>query len=198
LLRNYPRTVCWRQNQGYWLLVESAIFDNFDRAAVFLVGISTEHRIARAWGFWGESGVTRRWIGPRHTNFPDGSICSFVPADGTWLYGDPIIELIDLYTVWAMRHLHLENFGRWPGSQDAIYPFERLAEFHEDEICSCGSQLRYGKCCRKSDLARNRISDAIVFALRSETKRRQPPAPIVSAALGLRKPPELNADLAYL
>jgi hypothetical protein len=197
LLGNYPMSIGWRRNQGYWLLVESALFDEFDRAAIFLVGLSTENKIVRGWGFWRESAVSCRWIGPRHTNFPDGSICAFVPAEGTWVFGDPIVELVDLYTVWAARHLHFEIFGRWPGAQDSFHPYERLLEFHEDEYCSCGSEARYGQCCRDSDLARNRISDAIAFSLKLETGKREPPREIINAALGLSDPPELDARIGF-
>jgi hypothetical protein len=198
LMGLYPKTTIWQRNQGYWLLVESAVFDDFDRAAIFLVGLSTEQKIVRSWGFWRESAVTRCWIGPRHTNFPDGSICAFVPADGTWLFGDPIVELVDLYTVWSARHLHFEIFGRWPGAQDSFHPYERLLEFHKDEFCSCGSVARYGHCCRDSDLARNRISDAIAFSLRPETGRREPPRAIFDVVLGLRDPPELDAESGFV
>jgi len=197
LLENYPKTTCWRRNQGYWLLVESALFDEFDRAAIFMIGLTIESKIFRGWGFWRESAATRRWIGPRHTNFPDGSICAFVPADGTWLFGDPIVELVDLYTVWAARHLHFKMFGRWPGAQDSFHPYERLLEFREDEFCSCGSEARYGQCCRDSDLARNRISDAIAYSLKTETGRREPPRAIIDVVLGLRDPPELDALIGF-
>ena len=194
---SYPKTTCWRRNQGYWLLVESAVFDDFDRAAIFLVGLSNEQKIVRGWGFWRESAVTRSWIGPRHTNFPDGSICAFVPADGTWLFGDPIVELVDLYTVWAARHLHFEIFGRWPGAQDSFHPYERLLEFNQDVFCSCGSEFRYENCCRTSDLARNRLSDAIAYSLKLQTGRREPPRAVIDVVLGLRDPPELDAEIGF-
>jgi hypothetical protein len=197
LIEIYPKTIFWQRNQGYWLLVESAIFDEFDRAALFLMGLSNKQRIVRGWGFWLESAVTRRWIGPRHTNFPDGSICAFVPADSTWLFGDPLVELVDLYAVWAARHLHFEVFGRWPGAQDSFHPYERLLEFHKDEFCSCGSEVRYGQCCRDSDLARNRISDAIAFCLKPETGKREPSPAVFDVVLGLSDPPELDATNGF-
>ena len=141
-----------------WLLVESSILKDIDRSATFLVAIPyAPDGFPRAWGFWNFAGGPR-WIGPRHTNFPDGSICAFVPESGTWCQGDRLDSLLDLFTVWALRHLFLEEFGRWPGRQFSAHPFYSLAEFKADEFCSCEKEeppRRYGECCKPEHLKRN-------------------------------------------
>lgn len=99
-----------------------------------------------------------KWIGPRHTNFPDGSVCAFVPESRTWAPGRRLDLLLDLFTVWALRQLYLEEFKRWPGRQFSSHPFYSLAEFKEDEFCSCDKEeppRRYGECCKPEHLKRN-------------------------------------------
>jgi hypothetical protein len=58
--------------------------------------------------------------------------------------------LIDLYSVWALRQLHLAEFGRWPGGQFSPHPFYSLIEFKADEFCSCDQEppRHYDDCCR--------------------------------------------------
>ncbi len=173
----YPGTRAWRQEEGLWLLTESSLLPGLLQRALFLTAISFSRAIVRSWGFWENFLAGPVWIGPRHTNFPDGSICAFEPTDGTWVIGGSMVELLDLYTLWALRHLHLQVFGRWPGRQAVHYPYERILELREDEYCGCGkSDELYGECCRDKDLARSQVADAVHF--------------ITCAAGGLRKPPD--------
>lgn len=146
----------------------------------FLTGISYRWQMVRSWGFWQDLLTDATWIGPRHTNFPDGSVCAFEPTDKTWVIGDPIIKLLDLYSLWAVRHLHLQVFGRWPGRQAVRHPYERILELREDEYCGCalGEKL-HGECCRNKDLARNRIADAVSFFVFSGGRLREPPEAVV-------------------
>ncbi len=52
LLQAYPGTRIWRQDEGYWLLSESALLPSLQQKALFLTGIPyARGRIARAWGF---------------------------------------------------------------------------------------------------------------------------------------------------
>ena len=125
------------------------------------------------------------WIGPRHTNYPDGSICAYEPSDGTWSFGNPLVELFDLYSVWALRHLHLRTFGRWPGPQAVHRPYERLLELNPEEHCGCGSQARtYAECCRPEDFDGDRIRDAVDFMFWSGGTLRAPPLAVVDFAAG--------------
>lgn len=175
----YPGVEVWRQEGGFWLYVESAILPGLGRRAVFLVGVWTDKRAIRSWAFWGGRAPGYSWIGPRHTNFPDGSICAFEPRDGTWVFGDPLVELLDLYSVWALRHLHYEAIGRWPGPQAVGRAYERLLELADDELCGCGSFVSYDICCKSSDLKRNRVADAVNFCSFTEWSLRQPPASVL-------------------
>lgn len=174
-----------------WLLSESSVVQGLDRAATFLVAFCWSKAAVRGWGFWRDSAITGRWIGPRHTNFPDGSICAFDPADGTWVFGNSIVGLLDLYTVWALRHLHLESFGRWPGPQAVFHPYERRLEFHLDESCGCGSDKMYRNCCAPRDGARRVVPDFVSFALRFAGGLREPPARVAQFVLNLAQPPPI-------
>lgn len=172
----YPSAQVWKQEHGFWFLTESALLPGLERKAVFLTGIKlSDIPVVQGWGFW--NGVT--WIGPRHTNFPDGSICAFERTDGTWNVGDSLVELLDLYTLWAFRHLYLEYFGRWPGRQAVFEPYERILELKPDEFCGCGREgILYGECCASADRQRNLIKDAISFNLRYYNGVRRPPVEV--------------------
>jgi hypothetical protein len=189
----YPRTRVFKQDDGMWLSTESAVVDGLERVATFLVGISYNARSIRSWGFWRQHAVGVTWIGPRHTNFPDGSICAFAPHDATWVFDDSLVTLLDLYTVWALRHLHLEWFGVWPGLQFIEPTFERLEELHPSECCGCGSSKQYAECCMPRDATANRLKEIIRSKLSPLTMHpRQPPSTIVSAVLGITLPPPIT------
>ncbi|MES9897675.1 MAG: hypothetical protein ABW148_01480 [Sedimenticola sp.] len=191
--RAYPGTKVWEQADGLWLLTESSLLPRLQKAAIFLTGVSYDRTIVRAWGFWRCSLGGLTWIGSRHTNFPDGSICAFHPTDGTWVFGDSIVELLDLYTLWAFRHLHLEVFGRWPGQQAVFHPYERILELKEDEYCGCGRpDMLYGECCRDKDLSRNQVADAVNFVIEFAGGLREPPHAIVQSVREQSEPPSLN------
>lgn len=161
----YPGTRVWRQKDGLWLLTESVLLPGIWQKAVFLTGIPFSRRhIVRSWGFWmGTPQNHPTWIGPRHTNFPDGSVCAFEPRDGTWNHGDSLVVLLDLYTLWALRQLHLKAYQRWPGRQVAHFVHERLTETRPTEYCGCGSNLPYENCCKPDDLKENRLLEAVRY-----------------------------------
>lgn len=188
----YPDTRIWEQSGGFWLLVKSSLLENIGRKATFLIAISSKHRSVRGWAFW-DSVIGLNWIGPRHTNFPDGSICGYEPSDGTWIFGDPIINLLDIYSVWALRHLHLEVEGRWPGPQSVPQKYERLLELRDDELCGCGGpNLAYAKCCKTSDLRANRVKEAVKFGFFSAWSYRRPPNYVWKFITELKQPPEMD------
>lgn len=158
-----------------WLLVKAGLLPGLREHALFLIGVSLANCVVRSWAFWGDPIWLPVWIGPRHTNFGDGSICAFEPEDGTWNFGDSLIELVDLYSVWALRHLHLRHTGRWPGPQSVHRPYERILEIRPDEQCGCAtSRGTYERCCLHSDLGRDRIADAVDFAIFSRWQLRRP------------------------
>lgn len=194
----YPRTAYWLGDQGMWLSVDSAVLAGLDRSATFLIAVPFRHRSpVRAWAFWTRV-VSFEWIGPRHTNAVDGSVCAFNPRDGTWRNGGSLVELIDQYTMWALRHLHLEKVRWWPGQQTAEYVHERLTELNDNEWCGCRPDAkRYGECCKQSDLASDRLQAAIEFVGGFlKFKARHPPASVLRFLWDRRDPPELqNADV---
>jgi hypothetical protein len=186
----YPGARIWHRGNGFWIVTHSALLPALHQGVSLLTAVPFFHTTPRSWGFW--RGIPRDfgWVGSRHTNFPDGSICAFEPADGTWVTGDSLVALLDLYTVWALRHLHLAHFGRWPGHQAVRDPYERLMEIHEDEHCGCDAdEARYGQCCRPRDLSRNRIADAVSFFLRFG--ERKPPQWVSAVFRGVAEPPAL-------
>ena len=184
----FPSLEVFRDDNGMWLLAESSIISGLTRGATFLVALPFRVGAgARAWGFW-TSIAGSKWIGPRHTNFGDGSICAFSPQDQAWSEGGDLRTLVDLYSVWALRHLHLEVFGRWPGKQYAlgddrrVQAYYRLRECHDDERCGCGSVTsRYADCHKPLDLEWNFVELATVFGRMypGGFATRRPPSPVV-------------------
>lgn len=113
-------------------------------------GVDKANRPFSSWAWW-DMGI---WIGPRHTNFGDGSICSFEPSHRTWCPGDSILTLLDLHAVWVARQLHLRHFGRWPGRQVLHTAHERLLDQRPGELCGCGTLRPYAECHQPEDRGR--------------------------------------------
>lgn len=104
----------------------------------------------RSWAFWR---LGHLWVGPRHTNPPGGTICSYEVRHGTWTPYHPLWQLLDFNAVWVARHLFLRCFGRWPGRQVLHTAYERLRDHVPGELCGCGSMRLYEQCHRASDVA---------------------------------------------
>lgn len=198
VLSAYPGTQFWLEDDGIWLVAESGLLPGLMMKASFVVAVSFVRSTVRlggvrAWGFWGCPMVGYSWIGPRHTNFPDGSICAFHPSDGTWQIGDSLIELLDLYSLWAVRHLYLRKFGRWPGLQSVPHSYERILELQIDEYCGCENfDRRYGECCRERDRSLDQVSTALGFLRHSGGGLRQPPPAIMKFVLERQTPPKIE------
>jgi hypothetical protein len=209
LVEAYPTAQTFADDDGLWLLAKSAIISGLAREATFLVALPYRSGLGpRAWSFWTAAGRPS-WIGPRHTNFQDGSICAFAPTDGTWSEGDELTTLLDLYSVWALRHLHLEVFGRWPGKQyglqgadPRIQAYYRRIECKDGELCGCGSEtLRYAECCKPSDLRLNVIELMSLFGRQVEGgfAGRRPPTSVgdfISARSALPRIAEVHLLIA--
>jgi len=168
---------------GMWLQVESAVLNGLDHTATFLVAVPfSADQFPKSWGFWNlEDGPT--WIGRRHTNFADGSVCAFVPDSQTWTPGGRLDALLDLYSVWALKQLHLAVFGRWPGGQFSPHPFYSLIEFGDDELCSCKNEppRHYGDCCKPDHLRQPLLALKADFELKMRCRLidRNPPQHIL-------------------
>jgi len=138
-------------DHGLWIIVTSCPLGRGGPQVTFVVGYPYSEKLPpRAWAYW-KLGDFPKFIGPRHTNFPDGSICAFVPDDATWSRADGLVTLIDLYSTWVVRQLYLEHVGRWPGQQHGPTALYRRTEFASDEWCGCGSGRRYGECHELAD-----------------------------------------------
>ena len=158
-----------------------------------------------AWAFWSGDGCVE-WIGPRHTNFGDGSICAFGAQDQIWTDGGDPTALLDLYSVWAVRHLHLEIFGRWPGRQYTLtspdpraQAYYRRIECLDAELCACGSTTTYAKCCKARDLQVDFVKGPkeSLKAPPGGFPTRHPPPAIVRFAMEPTAPPRIR-DLLHL
>lgn len=185
----------WVEPDGIWLLVHSGLVEGLDRDAIFLVAVPFDtSKTTQGWGFWSRGCLAfAQWIGPRHTNFPFGSICAFDQEDHVWSTGDSLVLLFDLYSVWAVRHLYLDRFGKWPGSQTARWSHERQIECREDELCGCGSLDRtYADCCLPGDLRRDKILDAVVFLIETGGGERSPPREVMHFLRTQSKPPAMQ------
>lgn len=154
LIRVYPDTEYWDTVMGMWLKVESSLLMGADQKATFLIFLPYVESVrVQAWGFW-TTLFTQVWIGPRHTNYPDGSICAFEPSDNTWATGKNLVLLLGLYSLWAVKHLHLELVGQWPGYQAVHHPYERMTEIKDNEYCGCETvSKRYIECCKIIDFS---------------------------------------------
>lgn len=204
LAQSYPKLRTLSDDRGMWLQASSAIVAGLDREATFLIGLPyTSGWVPKAWAFW-VSPSEKLWIGPRHTNFGDGTVCAFSPADRAWSEGGDLMVLMALYSVWALRHLHLEIFGRWPGKQYALtgadpslQAYYRRAECIADELCGCGSGTRrYADCCQRSDLQWDflKLASHFVRQIPGGLDSRKPPVAITEFIQGKRPtPPPLSA-----
>ncbi len=160
--RFFPDASLSPDDQGLWLLARAKVLEGLEREAIFLVALPDKPGLhLRGWAYWG-FGDRREWIGPRHTNLFDGSVCAFAESDCVWSDGGDLRTLLGVFTLWALRHLHLDVEGRWPGRQYALldpsgvpHPYYRRVEFKAEELCSCNNGKRYGECCMEGDYACN-------------------------------------------
>lgn len=189
----YPETAFWFSADGLWLLTESTVLPGLGKKATFLIAIPFSRRLLpRGWGFW-TTAISWQWIGPRHTNFPDGSICAFDPSDRTWSPGDSIIQLIDLYTLWAFRHEHFSAIGRWPGYQSVPLAYERLEELQDDEFCGCNQPAKlYKDCCKSKDQSKSQAETFWeFFHYMKGYITRNPPEPVCDVIRTRCEPPPI-------
>lgn len=183
----YPLLKAWPSASGCWLLTRSGVIRGVSRKAYILTAIlGSPPFFVRSWAFWDN----HQWIGPRHTNFNDGSICSYEPTDGTWRPGESLVDLLNLHTLWIARHLHLEMFGFWPGRQVMHFRYERLSELPPNELCGCGSSKSYGDCCRASDIKSSNAAGLIWHMLHLH---RCPPSAITAVVTQRADPPSVDS-----
>lgn len=150
LCASYPTRII-EGDHGLWIIVTSAPLGRGGPQVTFVIAYPhSEKMTPRSWAFWKLGGFPKT-VGPRHTNFPDASICAFGPDDGTWTRIDGPVALVDLYSTWALRHLYFAQFGKWPGQQHGLTALYRRTEFSASEWCGCGSGKRYDQCHEQAD-----------------------------------------------
>ena len=188
----YPGTEAAETREALWLRVPASLLPRLGYRAVFVIALLPGRGIERGWAFWDHGIWGLQGIGPRHTNYGDASICAYDSRDGTWNYGDPLVALLDLFAVWAVRHLFFSQFGRWPGPQASFSPFERLREYRDDEHCGCAAPKgRYADCCKLGDL--RLVTGAISEVLSQALMPRAIPAAVCSFANDMI-PPHITYD----
>jgi hypothetical protein len=186
----YPGATLAPDEHGVWLSARSQLLAGLGREAIFLIAFPDTPEVEpRGWAFWSQRGQIE-WIGDRHTNFFDGSVCAYSSAnDQAWAPGGDLRTLLDLYSVWALRHLHLAVIRRWAGRQYALldpagrpFPYYRLVEFNDGELCSCDSGARYGRCCKPQDLTHDFLTAKRQFEALNQgrgIRDRRPPDPVM-------------------
>jgi hypothetical protein len=120
----------------------------------------------------------------KHTNFPDASVCAFTPEHRPWPNPDGLLGLVDIYVLWAVRKLHRDHFGWWPGPQLGACAHYRLREFDPREDCGCGSNKRYGDCHLAADMLTEADAAAAEFRrlFDGNYDDRRPPEHVLEAA----------------
>lgn len=151
LLVQHYEALGFEDKNGLWVAAKSKPLGLGGPQAFFLIALPNIFSIyPRAWAF---SAIGNRTV-PfplKHTNFPDGSICAFTKESGAWQPGEGILELVDHYSLWALKSLHRATFGWWPGPQVGVGALYRRNEFAPQEWCGCGSGRRYVECHQAQD-----------------------------------------------
>jgi hypothetical protein len=172
----YPQVSVRPTAHGFWITVTVQPVQGLPDAALIMTLYPNDaRRRVSSWAWW----TTGVWIGPRHTNYPDGSICAFEATDGTWSRRDSLVRLLDLNSVWVTRHLYLRFFGRWPGRQVLHTAFERLSEHRPTELCGCDSGTQYSNCCETRDSGQKLIDRYRDFLKVFPAPHRRPPDSVV-------------------
>lgn len=187
--KQYPGTICRAEASGLWLVVPAYPLGRPGPQVIFICAIPDEKR-ARivSWAFWRNFKFCA-WIGPRHTNYPDGSVCAFPPNQGFWGEGDRFVHYLDRSCEWCLRHIHLWSEKYWPGPQSGMGPHYQLAEGLPQELCFCRSGKEYYACCRNEDAvnACDRSRDNFLTLTGGiEVGGQQPHRQIVEYVLGRR------------
>lgn len=196
----YPGTRAWCQTDGLWLAIPAHPIGEEGPRATHFVAIP-KHRKARivSWAFWG-TGSQAEWIGHRHTNYPDGSVCAFPAQGGFWRDGDPLIDYVDRLSEWTLRQLYYSVHRRWPGSQEGPSAYYRRLETRPGECCPrCGSLKRYEHCCRSLDELDEHPDDRAEFIRRfkCDVGRQRPHDRVILFAKGERKRPPRMARVHF-
>lgn len=162
LVQQYE-ALAFEDSNGLWVAASSSPLGNCGPRVHFLVGFPLDRAILpRGWAF-DTIGSNACPMAPKHTNFPDGSICAFTLTSGAWTHDDGLIGLLDHYSTWVIKKWHRAMFGWWPGPQVGACALYRRREFSANEWCGCESGKRYSNCHMAIDLLVNEQSASAEF-----------------------------------
>ncbi|MBX9897279.1 MAG: hypothetical protein K2Y17_05165 [Qipengyuania sp.] len=183
LARHYG-TLAFEDQHGLWAVVSSNPLGPGGPQINFLTGVIADRRVTpRAWAFE-RIGVRAKTMALKHTNFPDASVCAFVPEDRAWSPGEGLVAYADHLTIWAVKQLYREHIGSWPGPQFGFGALYRKLEFQPQEWCGCLSDKRYADCHQASDLLASDPPAHTEFraAFGCDYSDRKTPGPVLEAA----------------
>jgi len=145
LARHYA-ALAFEDELGLWVVASSEPLGANGPRIEFLVAFPLDQSLMpKGWAFQ-RIGKRLKPMSLKHTNFPDASICAFVPGDDTWSPNDGMVALIDIASVGAVNKLHREHLGYWPGKQYGASALYRRLEFKPEELCGCLSGKSYKNC----------------------------------------------------
>ena len=183
-LAQHYAALAFEDRNGLWAAVPAKPLGQRGPEVHFLVAVPTDDRFSpRAWAF-DKLGSRARLMSLKHTNFPDASICAFPHGHWPWPNPDGLLGLVDIYLLWAVRKLHRDYFGWWPGPQVGPCAHYRVREFDPREQCGCGSNKRYGVCHMAADFLENPLVGRAEFRRQFDCDYddRRPPGLILDAA----------------
>jgi hypothetical protein len=184
ILAQHYEALAFEDRNGLWVVVTSHPLGRDGPEVHFLIAVPLDERLApRGWAF-AKTGPSTQLMSLKHTNFPDASICAFTPDHRPWPNSDGLLGLVDIYVLWAIRKLHRDCLGWWPGPQLGACAHYRLREFDAREDCGCGSSKRYGDCHLSADMLIDPVSAAAEFKrlFDGNYEDRRPPQHVVEAA----------------
>jgi hypothetical protein len=159
----YPDIYFRIDDSGLWIVVPAFPLGTSGPQLTMIIAVPDDPNIRiLTWAFW-TSDTLNSWVGHRHTNYPDGSVCAFSPEGGAWKDGDPLVSYLDRICEWSFRHVFCWLEGYWPGPQDAMCRYYRISEGRIQESCFCHSGKTYFECCRPLDLLGSCVSDREEF-----------------------------------
>lgn len=195
ILAQHYEALAFEDQHGLWAVVSSNPLGSGGPQIYFLIGAIDDRRVLpRGWAFE-RLGHHARAMELKHTNFPDASVCAFVPEDRAWSPSDGLVAYADHLTIWAVKQLHRQIIGWWPGPQFGLGSLYRKLEFQPQEWCGCLSGKRYSDCHQASDLVANDTPARAEFraAFNCEySDRRIPPAVLEAAKSRWKRLPTLQ------
>lgn len=184
ILAQHYEALAFEDQNGLWAVVSSNPLGSGGPQIHFLIGVINDRRVLpRAWAFE-RLGVRARAMALKHTNFPDASVCAFVSEDRAWSPSDGLVAYADHLTIWAVKQLHRQIIGWWPGPQFGLGSLYRKLEFQPQEWCGCLSGRRYSDCHQAIDFLASDAPARAEFraAFGCEYSDRETPNAVLEAA----------------